>query len=401
MATILLGEEFETDWASAHLLGALGAELAARGHACVFALRDIDRASLIGAGRAMVLQAPIWRGPAFYRVSQIGRSAARIGGVADMLAVNGLGDEAVVGPTVAAWQALVAMVRPDLVIGHFAPGLMMAAEAAGLPRILAGTGKAMPPLVAGRLPRHDNLQPPVARDEDITRAVNAVRRRIGLAPAVGLEGLVAADARLVFSHPAFDPHHLVRREAAIGPLNPPILLTEARTERRAGVIAILSITLGNIEDIVFGLMASGMPVRIHVRGAPPAMQHYLEAADVGIGLSEAVAAIPTARLLVHQAVAEPAQVAAMAGVPQLLLPEPGPAARFIAERVTSLGVGRILGVARKPTSTVEQAVRGGYGDGDMASHCRQRAIDLHASGPYPGSGAVVAEVTRLLPRKAA
>lgn len=396
MATILLGEEFGTGWAGAHVLGVLGAELKARGHDCIFALRDVNQATLLD-GEAQVIQAPVWRGPAFYRVSQIGRSAARIGGVADMLAVHGLAEKAVVDRTVSAWRALVAMVRPDLVIGHFAPALMMAAEAAGLPRILAGNGQAMPPLAAGRLPRHDTLQPPVARDADITQALNAVRTKLGLKPSVGLEGLGAADARLVFSHPAFDMHQIVRTEPVVGPLNPP----PASPERKAGVVALLSITQGHVEDIVFGLLASGMPMRIHVRDASPAMRHYLDEAGVWVGLQEAIAAIPSARLLVHQALAEPAQVAAMAAVPQLLLPEPNAEARFIAERVTSLGVGSVLGVARKPTSTVEQAVRGGYGDGDMAAHCRQRATDLAVSGPFPGASVIGGLVARLLPRKAA
>ena len=397
MATILLGEEFGASWAGAHVLGSLGRALAAAGHACVYALRDLTEAQLLGAGAHRVVQAPVWRGPAFYKVDQIGRSKARIGGVADMLAIHGLADDGVVERTVSAWRRLLEMIRPDAVIGHFSPALMLAAAAAGLPRILAGEGWAMPPPVAGGLPRHDTLQPPVVRDRDIMEAVDAVRGRLGLPRSEGLAGVLEADARMVFCHPAFDIHALVRKEAVLGPLAPP----PPSNGTRSGVVALLSITQGEIEDVVFGLLASGAPMRIHVRGASPAMQYYLDNAGAAVGLLEALEAIPSSRLLVHQGDAEPAQIAALAGTPQLLLPQGTAESRFIAGRVVDLGVGAIVAVARKPTSAMEQAVKAAYGDGDLAAHCRRRAVELAVAGPFAGASAVVGEVARLLPRSAA
>lgn len=398
MARILLGDELGGDRDGPLTLAETGRALAEAGHDCLYALQDVGRRGL-AIPPSGVLQAPVWPGSPALKLRLIGRSPARIGGIADQLAVAGLAEPRLVEGVVSAWERVLDLVRPDLVVAHAAPGLLQAAEGRAA-RVAVGGGYALPPALGDGLPRHDPLLPPAVREADLLEAVNTMRRDRRRAPLAGSAALFDAESRLVFCHPAFDFHALTRSEPLAGPLRPQ---ASPAPGPRTGVVALLSIEAPSVEDVVFGLVAaarSGLHARVHVEGAPPAMGRFLSESGVGATLDQALADIPGARVVVHEAGAEVAQRAALAGAAQLILPGAGPEAAFLARRVTELGVGRALALQRHPSAEVEAAVRDAAGDEDLSAWCAHRAGELRTGPARPGAAAVVAAAARLTARAA-
>ncbi|MBC7987558.1 MAG: hypothetical protein H7X93_12965, partial [Sphingomonadaceae bacterium] len=65
-------------------------------------------------------------------------------------------------------------------------------------------------------------------------------------------------------------------------------------------------------------------------------------------------------------------------------------------RLEALGLARLPDARRKPTATIETAVRGAHDDGDFAQQCAYRADELAVAGPFPGAGVIVGAVASLI-----
>lgn len=384
MSRVLLAEEFGAGPNGALMLALLADELAGAGHETALALRDFTRDFRMDRSD-VPWQAPLWRGPLHMRIGQIGRHPAKIGGVEDVIATNGMGDARVLHAMVASWRKLLDAIGPDHVVGYAAPGLALACEIAGLPFAMVGDMHVIPPDADGRLPRHDVLQPPVARAGDVIATVNALRTRHGLEALAGLPDLFATGDVLVFGHPALDPFVARRPQPLLGPLDVPAGLAPEDAEE---AVAILSLGHKDIEDVAFGLMASRQRCGVHVLDASPAMNYYLEQAGALLSLREALDRVATARVVVHHGEPEIAVKAALAGVPQLLLPPGRFETRAMAERLGALGCGKTVGLSHHPIQAMERALTQAGGDGEFQAVARARAQELATGGPFPGKRAI-------------
>lgn len=373
MTRYLLGEELGASRDGALMLALLGEELTTAGHDCSYALRELGRAFPAGLNPPPY-QAPVWRGPKFLQVPQIGRHPAKIGGIADMLAVHGLGDPAILRAMVGAWRHILDHVKPDSVIGFVSPALAIACEAEAVRFVMIGEAHLLPPSIRGEWPRSQPLQPPVVRSRDLVDSVNSVRKELGL-PAIGAPAdILTPGRRCVFGHLAFDPYQASRTKPLIAPPG-------AAAASGAGdkVVAVLSIEQRNVEDILFGILACDLPAAICVDGAPPAMQHYLESRGAACSWPEAVDAIGAARVVIHQGEPPIGLRAAMAGKPQLLLPTSREECRQMADRIAALGCGRAVDPRRHPIQSMERALRECWSSAEQAALSRGRAEELAVS----------------------
>ena len=182
------------------------------GHRPVLALRDVvEPAFLLREDPIPVLQAPVWQPPPGHR----GRMPATAT-LADIFVVTGFGDRDRIHAIVAAWDGLIDLVRPKLVVAEFSPGLCLAARGR-VPVVAIGNGFALPPSEMETFPP---LQPdvkPLARQDDLLASVNRVQRERGAPPLPGLPALFDAEAQFVHALPranACAPNGRVRRRAA-------------------------------------------------------------------------------------------------------------------------------------------------------------------------------------------
>lgn len=161
-----------------------------RGHDVVFAVRDTRTAAeLLGPVGFPFLQVPLpatktrlSRPPANYAEILLGE------GYADPLGLQGM---------VRAWQAILQLSRPDIVLADHAPTALLAAHLAGVPHLAIGNGFAIPP-AASPLP---SLRPwetiSEARlrhaDASVDAAIAGVAEQLGCKESLSLRHLFGKD----------------------------------------------------------------------------------------------------------------------------------------------------------------------------------------------------------------
>ena len=165
--------------------------LLARGHKPVMALRDVvEPAPMLKDEPYPILHGPFW-----------GRAAMGLGGkpfsaatFADILAVGGFGNADELSAMMKACDALIDVVRPDLVIAEYAPMLALAARGR-VPAILFGTGFTVPPADLPVYPRIQAKVPHTMLQEKVLAVVQEVQKRRGKPVPKTLPEILACDRR--------------------------------------------------------------------------------------------------------------------------------------------------------------------------------------------------------------
>lgn len=113
--------------------------LRARGHECALLLRDLVQSDgLLGDLPAPRLQAPVW-------LHQVVRLPDPLVSLPEILLGQGYLQPGPLAALVRGWLELFRLVRPQAVIGDYAPTAVLAARIAGLPSATVGLGFYMPP----------------------------------------------------------------------------------------------------------------------------------------------------------------------------------------------------------------------------------------------------------------
>ncbi len=328
MATVLLAQEFGAGLGDVMRLVAVARDLEVRGHRPVFAVRNlVESAIVLGRYPAPVFQAPLW----------IGAPVHLLTSYADRLERRGFGVVDDLEPRVRAWQTLLNHLDPRLIIADNAPSLCVAALGT-IPSVVVGNGFTVPP-TGGRV-----LAPCGAPDEEETEArvlavVAEVQRRRGRPEPASLAGLFPRDASFACVLPEFDPFNTVRREPAIGPLEP---LLPPQPAPPPHLFAYLARKHPHFENIVLALAELGARVSVFARGAPESLKRFLRSRgsivhDEPPLLGEVMA---RASVALHHGGLGVAQAAMSAGRPQVVIPFP----RYVEQRfnrdvLALLGVG--------------------------------------------------------------
>lgn len=376
MATVLLGWELGGGLGHVRPLLRIARELASHGHRPVLAVKHLVEPWPVFCDEPFtVLQAPFWH-PRAWR----GDRPFVAGSYADILAIRGYTEPDDLLPMVRAWQALIDLVRPDLIVADHSPTLCLTAYRA-LPVVVVGNGFTVPPIDQATFPPLLPGQPPVVPPERLLATVQEVQRRRGRPAPQTLPGLFdAATERFVCTVPELDPYRAVRREPQRGPRHP--LPAPSPPPARPGFFAYLTAEAANAEYILTALVRSGCPGRAYLRGATPALrerlrQPGLEVLDSPPPLAEV---LPTVSVVVHHASLGTAHESLAAGRPQLLLPQ------FLEQTLTArllheLGVGLWLRHGASP-EVVTGALRLLLSDPSFMERAQARAQIVHASGPH-------------------
>src|SRR5688572_18816935 len=136
MAHVLLGWELGGNRGHAMRLAGVGRLLRGLGHRVSYALQRID-----GLDPADVAGDAVWQAPLTPRLLAGGRRSVEgpPTGMGDILARLGMAEPGIVSAMTIAWRGFLDQVRPDLVLGDFAPFLLMAVRGR-VPTVALGIG---------------------------------------------------------------------------------------------------------------------------------------------------------------------------------------------------------------------------------------------------------------------
>ena len=275
------------------------------------------------------MQAPRHRGANF-----IGRSFA------DVLAASGYREIETLLPPVLAWDGLIDLVNPGVIVADAAPLLSLSAYGR-IPVLAVGDGFVLPP---AHLPRMPALlsRPSNMPDEDTLLAnAAAVQRKRGQSSSPRtLPSLIGGQARVVCTYPETDIYARLRIKPASGPLeSPPAPL--GRPLHRA-VFAYLAADFAPTAKLLEVLARCGFPVEAFVRDLPDRMRGALRAANIRVHETPPllVEVAERSNLIVHHGGIGTAEMALALGRPQLLLP------KHVEQRMNASNLLR-LGVAMR------------------------------------------------------
>ncbi len=198
--TILCAWEIGGDLGHISRLSAIVKTLELEGHRLVLVLKDLSRAyPFFSDTQATLMQAPIW----LPKISM----QRPIACLADTLLCMGYLEADPLDCLLQAWESIIELVKPDLVIFDYAPTAMLAFRNNPLPKIMVGTGFADPssdhPIVDWRpYPQDDQL---IERQElRVLEQINILLRRRGKIELTHLTELFAVDRVVISTFPELD-----------------------------------------------------------------------------------------------------------------------------------------------------------------------------------------------------
>jgi hypothetical protein len=208
--TILCTWEMGSDLGHIASLSRIAEALESDGYRVVLALKDLSRCyPFFRALKAQIIQAPIC-------LLQL-QMQRPIACQADALLLSGYLDADMLLMLTKAWQSIVQLVQPDLIVFNYSPTALLALrEQTRIKKMIVGKGFSEPeaghPITDWRSPHvNDNL---IATQERVVlRTINRVLERLNKSPLECLSELWRVDKMILDEFPPFDPYHKLRTDA--------------------------------------------------------------------------------------------------------------------------------------------------------------------------------------------
>ena len=343
MKTVLFAWEFGANLGHASVMAEIARGLA-DGVRVVVAGRDLanTRTGFAGVDHTLI-QAPIWV-PHRHFGNESGQ-----GSYVDVLVLAGFADPTKLDAGIAAWEGVLDLVRPDVIVADHSPGLLLARLGRRIPAIMVGTGYTMPPLDRDSLPPLKAERAPLMPEARLARNIATVLKTRDVAPAESLPAWFRTEARVVFSYPELDPYRAFRRETLHLPPEPLPVFVPPPVQPHLFVY--LGEEVPNLDVLVQTLVEMDLPITAYFRGNVGPLPDFIEIrghvvhrtppklASVLTGVSHVLSAGGT--YTSHAALA--------AGRPHLVLP---------LHNETQLNYGMIdkLGVAHELPRTANPAI---------------------------------------------
>ena len=346
MARVLFAWELGGGFGHAGPLRVLADRLAERGHEPVFALRDVvTPGPLFRDRRYPVLQGPYWPKPFALR----GRTHA-INNHADALATSGYGQADDLGSMVSAWDNLLAFVKPDLVVVDNAPTLALALYGR-IPTIFTGYGFTLPPAHERSFPVLRDETPPLISELTLLRNVETVQKRRKAPVPATLTELFRGRFRALTSLKELDPYR-VRQDPELGPLE--AMPGPSMLPYQTSLFAYVGGDYGGIDSLVQALSLLKLPVHAFLRDDAAVHAPFLASrgATVYRDAPPLAEIVPQVSWVLSTGGHTTTHAALMGGRAQILLPI-HLETRMTTDRLTELGVGKLLEKRREPYETAE------------------------------------------------
>lgn len=367
MARILLGWELGAGTGHSVKLGVLARLLRERGHEPVAAMQDIR-----GAPATLeTWQAPLWSAQLTVHARPAATSPQTMG---DILATLGLADAEGMRAMIAAWDRLLAAIRPDAVAAEFAPALMLAARGR-VPVLALGTGFSLPP---AHLPAFPSLtgKPAAHREARLLDGLNRALAKTGRPPLDALPRIFAAERTLAAVFRELDPYRAWRAHHA-----PPSLAHAVPPASGSGeeVFVYLNGIKAAPAALWQGLVGSGLNVRLYNPLLAPADRAALE--RVGIAVETRPVPIERiverSRLLLSHGGMGLVSSALLAGLPPVVLPF-DLEKQATADAIAALGLGWHADLRTLDAEAFARQLRASFQDAALMERARSAAPSFRA-----------------------
>ncbi len=321
--------------------------LRARGHEVEFALRDLSRAHRrVMAQGFPAGQAPVW----LPRMAQ----ALPLINYGAVLAPAGWLDPQGLAGLVRGWQRWFDLVRPDAVLVDHAPTALLAARVAGLRVLAIGNSFELPPPQAAFPPmawwRPELAAQAPACDAHLLKPLNATLTLLGAAPWSRLSQLFEGVPRAMLQLPDLTHYeHAGDDLACLGPVYLGDRGEASRWPEGSGtrVFAYLNAEHGGVEALLKALVAHGCRAQIYVKNIRPEQLERLRHPSLRFSAEPLHVddCLREAELVVSHASLGTVTAAALAGLPQLGLPQ-HMEQLMIGRRLATQGIGLSCGLER-------------------------------------------------------
>jgi UDP:flavonoid glycosyltransferase YjiC (YdhE family) len=309
----LLGWEFGAGFEHVNRLLDVARALHRDGWSPVFALRELATGHRVLAEGFRILQAPV--PPSLVA----GFAKFRCGSYGEIIGSYGFGSRDITGTVVAAWDELIALVEPSVIIADYSPFLSLAAYGR-VPVVAIGDGFVSPPANLSEFPLiHRNGTRPFDH-ACVLQEINHLQALRG-APAVStLPGLIGGAAQIVCTLPELDAYRRHRTSPATGPFAmraPP--LPRPAEER---IFFYLAADFEPTWRVIQAIYASGLNAHGFIRSATKERlaafnRKGLVFYDEPLPIKEALAG---SSAIVHHSGIGTSEAAMAAGRPHLLVP---------------------------------------------------------------------------------
>jgi len=274
VTTVLFATELAGGEDALAPLAAIADGLADLKVACVFALPDLAAGRRLLGRRFAVVPAARW--PA----QRPGWRAAEIADYTDVLARIGFAEADALAGVAEAWQRLVALTGPDLVIAQAAPGLLAGLADGGPPVMLVGSPYAMPPVARDRFAPLAAGRVPVLPQNRLIEPLLVLAAERGTTPPDSVAALFAAPERFVYGLPELDPYGAHRREPLLAP--PGVAADLAEPPRRPRLFLSLDGGFVGLAAVVQALAELDVEVLAYLRGEAAQPRAFLAARGAAV-----------------------------------------------------------------------------------------------------------------------
>ncbi len=240
-------------------------ELKSRGWRVVFALRDVREAGAMLKNESFaVLQAP------FHPDRLIPRNQPQPQSMADVLALFGFADPKHLAGLHHAWEGMLDLLQPDLLVASYAPLSLLCANQRGIPTLLLALPFELPP-AKHPLPSFRNPVQAMDGSSD-AKIIATVNRVLGKSAISAVHELFKASQTALLCFPDLDfwgPRENAKALGALYSIDIGEEIAWLETGRQK-VFAYLTTELPMLEQIRQDLFASNMKYLIFLRGASTA-----------------------------------------------------------------------------------------------------------------------------------
>jgi len=353
--------------------------LAARGVELIGAwgpLRNIERAH---SAIKQIIPAPFWAGNSGKWSDQLVDVERRIDSFANVLDAMGFGDERLLVNNQRAWTGILELLRPDVIVADYAPGVVLAAREM-TPVLQRGSWYTIPAQRDGYFAPYDGEEFRDAEAQDkLLATINAVLSKRGTATLARLGDLHPAETSFAIGFPEFDGHSAWRARPLYRQKFPRVLRPAQRGDC---ILAYIDASLLSNEVLCAALLRLPARVRLSATGVSAPIAEALSAH--GLIIENEPFSVETiardARLFLHHGGAGAAHLGAIAGVPQLIL-YADVEKRSHARSVEKLGVGRGIDLARLSVPKLREEVEFLLDSQAFASRARDLALELEQCAP--------------------
>jgi hypothetical protein len=384
---VLFAWETGANLGHAFPMAQIAKKLSADGSQCFFAVRDVAYGRMaLGRTNISLLQAPSW--PAHqHSGNQDGQAS-----YADMLALIGFGDSDKLSAMLAAWNSLLELVKPDVVVTDHCPALLPLLQARKTPSVAVGTGYTMPPLDYPSFPPLRADRGPLLPEQTLLASLTKAMASLGLTVSPNLPETFRSTERFVFSFPELDAYRSWRRETLFLP--PQTLPGFHEPPLMPHLFVYAGSEFPNIEGLAQELGQMPFSVSCFLRDAPAALNTFLRlrgltAFDNPPNLAEL---LPTISHVFSQGGNFICHAAMAAGRPHLILPLHG-------ETQGNLDALNGLGVARRAEflhGKLGKDLEDFVSDAGLLAKARQWAMVIDKREQPDGLSATVAAINRCL-----